>query len=351
MTPKERTAAALAGKKPDKLPIMVANSNTFICQYYGQSVKTFLTDADACTEGNIKFTEEFEVDYNLCVNGYILYGCGPEMGCEWKYAGHDFPGFIKGPLQNESDLEKIAVPEDPSGYFAHYLEVIRRLNQALGDRYHLSVSILGPYAVGCFLRGIQEALLDTAMNVDFLNRYMEICVDLSVYFGRRILDTGLEHPILNEIFLTPQMIRPDTYHRLIAPFDRRVQEILGPKNAPNSLGAFMGKQGDRASQKTGSSLYRAFYSGSETVEGLKEIVANRLPGIPLPVSISGPALDARSGEELIEYLRPRLDFLIKEEGLYPCILLASVQAESPEKAAAIACKIEMINAFREDYRL
>jgi hypothetical protein len=41
MTPRERVAATIGGKKPDKLPIMVANSNTFICQYYGGSVEDF----------------------------------------------------------------------------------------------------------------------------------------------------------------------------------------------------------------------------------------------------------------------------------------------------------------------
>ena len=115
MTPRERVARASKGEKPDKLPIMVANSNTFICQYYGMTVREFLMDADLCTQGNIRFTEEFEIDYNLCVNGYILYGCGPELGCEWKYAGADFPGFIQGPLRKKEDLERINVPGKPSG--------------------------------------------------------------------------------------------------------------------------------------------------------------------------------------------------------------------------------------------
>jgi hypothetical protein len=43
MTPRERVSATIGGKKPDKLPIMVANSNTFICQYYGISVEGLKT--------------------------------------------------------------------------------------------------------------------------------------------------------------------------------------------------------------------------------------------------------------------------------------------------------------------
>jgi len=342
-------AKALKGEKPDKLPIMVANSNTFICQYYGMTVREFLTNPDLCTEGNIQFTEEFEIDYNICVNGYILYGCGPELGCEWKYAGKDFPGFIKGPLQKKTDFGRIDVPENPSGYFAHYLEVIRRVNAAIGDRFHLSVSILGPFAVACFFRGIQEALLDTIEDRRFFNQYMEKCTSFSIYFGQQILATGLKNPILNEIFLTPEMIRPDSYHELIAPYDRRVQDALGPENAPNSLSAFMGMPNDIESQKGGRKLYRAFFNGVASVEQLKEIMAYRLPGMPFPASISGVFLDSKSDEEILDYLRSILDYQVKEIGLYPSILLVSVQAESQEKAKAIAKKIKKIQKFRDEY--
>lgn len=351
MTPKERVALSLAGAKPDKLPIMVANSNTFICQYYGMTVEQFLTDVDLCTEGNIKFTEEFGIDYNLLVNGYILYGCGPELGCDWKFAGPDFPGFVKGPLKNPEGLSGIKIPDEPSGYFAHYLEVIRRVNAALGDRFHLSVSILGPFAVGCFLRGIQEALMDTLAAPDFMKRYMEVCTELSIYFGRHILATGLEHPILNEIFLTPTMIRPETFEELILPYDRRVQEALGPENAPNSLSAFMGSADDPQSRKAGAKLFKAFFNGVDSVDELDEILSSSMEGLPFPAAVSGPNLDAKSGAELVDYLRPILDYLVGEKSIYPSILLSSVQAHSPEKAREIAEKINIIKAFRDEYRL
>jgi hypothetical protein len=351
MTPRERVAGALKGEKPDKLPIMVANSNTFICRYYGMTVEQFLSDPERCAEGNIRFTQDFEIDYNLCVNGYILYGCGPEIGCEWKYAGKDFPGFINGPLKCREDLDKLMIPDAPSGYFAHYLEVTQRVCDTLGDRYHLSVSILGPFAVGCFLRGIQEVMLDTLADPDFFRCYMEVCNEFSIYFGRQILKINNIKPILNEIFLTPEMVRPDTFHELIAPNDKRVQDVLGPSNAPNSLAAFMGRPGDSESQKGGRDLYKAFFNGVDSVTQLENVLSHSLPGLPFPAAISGLALDSKSSEELVNYLRSVLDFLVREQGRYPAILLTSVQADSREKAKAIAQKIEMIKKLRDEYQL
>lgn len=349
--PKERVASALAGTKPDKLPIMVANSNTFICRYYGISVEEFLSDASLCAEGNIRFTEEFGADFNICINGYILYGCGPELGCRWKFAGPDFPGFEQGPLKTPEDLDRIKIPEQPTGYFAHYLEVIRRVQAALGDRYHLSVSILGPFAVACFMRGIEQALLDTITGKEFLGRYMEKCTELSIWFGRHILATGLEHPFLNEIFLSPTMVSPATYEDLIKPYDARVQEALGPENAPNSLAAFMSRSDDPNKKSVGARMYKVFFSGADSMAELEEVLSLAMEGFPFPAAISGPSLDTKSGPELVGYLRSTLDFLVRKKGIYPSILLSSVQAHSPDKAKEIAEKIMMIKALRDEYQL
>jgi len=351
MTPRERVFNAMGGKKPDKLPIMVANSNTFICQYYGISIEDFLTKPDLCAEGNIRFIEEFEVDYCLTVNGYILYGCGPELGVRWQFVENNFPGFVESPIKSEADIDKLKVPSEPSEYFRHYLQVIKLVNDAIGGTYHLSASILGPFAVACFLRGIEEALIDTIINPDFFKVYMERCTELSVYFGRNILSTGLRSPILNEIFLSPEMIRPDTYHSLIAPYDLEVQSRLGPKNAPNSLAAFMGKPNDRESQRGGASLYRAFYGVGESVRAIKEAVRYRLPGFPFPASISGRALNSWDTKKILSFLKQALGFLVNEEGLYPSITLISVQAESPDNASNIADKMNAIKAFRDEYEL
>ena len=213
--------------------------------------------------------------------------------CEWKYAGRDFPGFTSGPLKREEDLANIKIPEKPSGYFAHYLEVIRQMTEAIGDRYHLSVSILGPFAVGCFLRGIQEALMDTMDKPIFMKQYMELCTDLSIYFGRHILAAGLKTPFLNEIFLTPSMVSPETYQEFIVPYDLRVQEALGPEHAPNSLSAFMGKPGDRESRKIGTMLYKAFFSGPDSIDELQKAISYSLPGF----SVSGGRFRAGPGFE------------------------------------------------------
>lgn len=351
MTPKERVAKAMSGQKPDKLPMLTSASNSFICHRYGLSIEDYLTKPADCAAAHINFAKDFKLDYMVVGTGYIWYGCGPELGIEWRFAGDQFPGFVKGPVQRPADLDKIKVPEKPSGYFANFLEVNRLVNQAVGREIHLTTSSLGPFSMACFLRGIEEMMLDLIRDPGFFRATLAKAVDLSEYIARQVLATGLERPILNEIFVTPEMIRPDDYHRLIAPAIEEVQRRVGAENVPNGMGAFMGKASDPESQVAGRALFNAFFGAKESVDAIRDAARYTMPGWPFPASISGRALSAWNIDAIIEFLNQALDFLVKEEGLFPSISLVAVLANSPEEAEDLAAKIKVIDQFRNEYQL
>ena len=350
-TPRQRMITARSGRRPDKLPVFVAAANSFICRYYGLSVTEYLTDARRAAESQIALIKDFNLDGCVIASGYILYGCGPELGVDWRFSGDDWPGFSSGPLKTEADLESLKIPGSPSGYFAHYLEIISRTSAALGQSHALNANILGPFAALCFLRGIEKALLDTALNPGFFSKCLAFCTDLSIYFGRAVLATDVPATTLNEIFLTPQMISPESYHRQIAPADRRVQEALTPNQPPNIMGAFMGQPGDRTSQKGARALYRAFFGIGESVDSIRAAFEHKIPGLPFPLSVSGRMLDAWPVDRIIAYLEEGLDFLVGRCGIFPSLNLISIQAESRDKAAAVAEKLKALVAFRDHYRL
>ena len=146
------------------------------------------------------------------------------------------------------------------------------------------------------------------------------------------------------------MMNPDTYHSLVAPYDVEVQRRIGPEVAPNSF-AFMGLPNDKESQEIDVSLFKAFFGVGESIEAIKEATRYRAPGFPFPAAISGRALNSWDKERIISFLREALDHLIHEEGIYPSITFASVQADTVEKAYDIANKMNAVNAFRDQYEL
>ena len=350
MTPRERVSRCMRGLKPDRLPIVVINSNTFMCLYYGVSVEEYVSNPEVCAEVNIKFIEEFEVDCDIIATGYILYGAGPELGVKWEFAGNNFPGFVDVPIKSEKDLDNFRLPSEPSGYFKTYLQAITRIVDTLGNDYHLKASFLGPFSLVCFLHGIEETLMDMIMNPAFFQKCMRLGTELSVLSGKRLLSTGLRYPILNEIFLSPGIMNPNTYHSLVAPCDLEVQRRVGPDVSPNSL-AFMGLPNDPESQKTDGALFKAFFGVGESLEAIKEATRYRAAGFPFPAAISGRALNSWDSERILSFLKAAVDLLIHEEGIYPTISLSSVQADTIENATDIAQKIKAVNAFRNEYRL
>jgi hypothetical protein len=352
MTPSQRVSLAINGEKPDKLPIIVINSNTFTCLHYGISIEEYITNPYKCAEVHIRFIQDFGIDCAMVAAAYILYGTGPEMGVHWEHADGNFPGSVKGVLESEEDLSILKVPSKPSGYFKTYVEAIRLVNQALGDTHYLTANVIGPFTVACFLRGIEQTLVDTMMNPDLFDKLMTFSTDFSVYLGKTIRDiTGLSHPILNEIFLAPEMIRPDVYHAQIAPYDIDVQRRLGPGPVPNSF-AFMGKAGDRHSQKIAASLNQAFFGVGESIEAIKDATQGGRPaGYPFPVGVSGRALNSWDADKIVSFLKEAIDSLISEKGIYPSINLPSVQTDSPKKAREMVDKLNAINKFRNNYAI
>jgi hypothetical protein len=352
LTPAERVSLCINGQKPDKLPIVVINSNTFTCLHYGVTIEEYTSDPGKCADAHIRFIQDFGIDCAMVAAAYILYGTGPETGIQWEFADGNFPGAVQGVIESEADLPGLKVPAEPSGYFKTYLEIIRLVNRALGDTHYLTANVIGPFTVASFFRGIEETLIDTLMNPDLFDKLMAFGTDFSVYVGKAIQDnTGLRNPILNEIFLSPEMIRPDAYHQQIAPYDRQVQKQLDPIQPPNSF-AFMGKQGDPQSQKIAARLNQAFFGVGESLTAIQEATQGAKPaGYPFPVGISGRALNAWNIDKIIFFLKTAIDFLILEKGIYPSINLPSVQTDTPEKTREMAEKLKAIRAFRDNYAL
>jgi hypothetical protein len=76
-----------------------------------------------------------------------------------------------------------------------------------------------------------------------------------------------------------------------------------------------------------------------------------MPGWPFPASLSGRALAAWDIDKILGFLQEALDFLVREEGLFPSISLVAVLAHSPDKAKEMARKMKAIDEFRNNYRL
>ena len=346
----ERYDAVLRQKPPDKIPIRIGNYNMFICNYYGMTVRQYVDDPALNAETFVKFVREFGFDSVKAGLGYILYGCGPELGPEWKFVKGDFPACVRGIIDKPGDIQKVTLPDTPTGYFKNFIEINQRVKEAIGNELSLGISILGPYSSMSFLRGFDQIMMDMLLDKPFFTEMMKRGEAVSQFIGENCLSLDLHYTNLLEIFLVPGVINPESYHDLIAPHVDNVREKLGSEKVSNSYASFMGKKGDPKSQQEGKFLSDYYFGTGESLETIKAASKYMIPGFPRLVSLSGRVLVAWPTEQILSFLKEGLDYYLKERGEYASINLISIQASSREESETIADKLLAIADFRDSYR-
>ena len=347
----ERYAAVLNQKRPDKIPIRVANYNMFVCHYYGITIQEYLDDPALNAEVLVKFVREFGVDSVKAGAGYIFYGCGPEMGPTWRFIDGEFPVCVKGIIDEPENVGKVAIPAEPAGYFQKFLEINRRAKALIGHEVFLGVSALGPFSAMCFLRGHEKMLMDMLLDPAFFTELMKKGEDVSMFIGRHCLALDLPWINMLEVFLIPGMVNPDFYHSHIAPHDDVVCKQFAPIPMPNSSGAFMGRPEGQQKRGEGKLMYDYYFGNLESLEVIRSASNFVLSGYPRLVTVSARALANWPVDRILSFLKEGFDYFVKDRGEYPAINLASVQSANPEEAAIIAKKLSAMAQFRDTYTL
>ena len=351
MDGRKRFKAALEGKQPDIIPMIPGNNNAFLCHFYDVTAHQLLEAPELYAELNVRFVEEFGFDLVRPNVGYIFYGCGPELGVEWKFVESDFPGAVGGCTETEADLNRFRMPEEPSGYFKKYLDIHRILIKEVGDTIYVRGAALGPFSAGCFLRGLQDFLLDSAVNLDLFHRVMKKSVELSNYFVEQVSITGVHDMVLNEVYLTPGNLSPLSFEKNVNPYIQMVLANHTSKKLSFYQQDFM-DVGDLPDGTSKKGLASAIYYGTkEDPEVIRESLNLPIPGHPPLVSVSGRSLVHRDIHDILDFIRKGVDIILELGRRNPCIYLVSVQAAGPEDAREIAKKILRIQGFGESLPL
>ncbi len=350
MTGKQRYISALRGIKPDKIPFFAGNYNAYITYTYGISVREYLDNPAHTAELMVRFCQEYQFDQFLAGIGYILYGCGPELGVRWEWAADNFPAAVEGPIKTAADVERMQAPTEPSGYFKNYLENIRGVNQAVGETTYVTASVLGPFSTSCFLRGIENVMLDAKTNLNLYNAYMTKAMDYTRFFAREVqkaLSNPPQMPTFNEVFLVPEMVSPKFYHEHISPYSDKLAAEL---KLTNLFANMMGKPNDPMSQKIGRLFYDYVYGTKESLAVIEQVAKAKLPGLPGMVSVSGRALVQWPKQQVLDFVRKGVE-VVAAAGMVPCVSVISVQPNSPESARDVADKLHALRDLIDAYRL
>jgi uroporphyrinogen decarboxylase len=227
LTGRERTAMVLRGGIPDRVPVAMHNF-LVVAAASGLAFPEFLRDGDAMAEGQINAWREFGHDVLLLENGTAALA--EACGCAVEYRAGAAP-VVTGPaLRSLDDVDTLTMP-DPyrNKALVPLLQATKTVVRAIGDRaFVMGRADQGPFSLAALLLGIEEFLLQIAVNEQpaQLHQLLDFCLEVTYRYAVAQMDQGAHITSIGESLSGPDVCSPKHYTAYEWPYARKLVERL-----------------------------------------------------------------------------------------------------------------------------
>lgn len=180
MTSKERVAAALTGKRYDRIPVNLLISD-HAARVIGVTVGEYQNSAKLMARGQIAAWRKYGMDF---VNtGPGLAGIAEAIGSTVAFPDST-PYVSEFVVKDECDLDRLHVP-DPhrDGRLPLFLDAAQRVMDEIGDQVVLSLTTPGPFTTAANIRGTDLFLRDLRRNPALAHRLLRLATDSIIRFA------------------------------------------------------------------------------------------------------------------------------------------------------------------------
>ena len=218
MNSRERVRMALSHQSPDRVPIDFGG--TFLTSASENIQKQIVNILGLKGQPDSRF-EQFD-DRIQKYFGCDLRSMVPKSSPDW---GFDWKELHKAPLKDATinDLKNYPWPE-PDEAMVEGLEQEAQFLHKETD-YFICASQIGQgiFELGCYLRGYEKLLLDTAINKDFVHAFNQEVLEANLRLGE--LYFGVIGPYVDMVLIGDDLatqkapyISPDTFRELFKPY-------------------------------------------------------------------------------------------------------------------------------------
>lgn len=240
MNGKQRVIAAMEHRPVDRVPMFPVVTNYIGSRVLGCKVVDTILDPMLTFEGTAAIVQRFGSDG-------IEVGMGPasnwreyqrvveidgerflaHVGSGEPYArlqenDYPMPLSTEPPMQQKSDLDKIAVTPAQHYIDAGCMEAAREMVRRIGDSVFLaglSANQTMNMLVGW--RGSDQAMYDLIDDPEFVLAVMERATDISIEMGKAFISTGVDAIYIGDAWASASIISPKQYERFCQPFHAR----------------------------------------------------------------------------------------------------------------------------------
>ena len=237
MTSLERVQAVLAGKMPDRLPV--------IPQGFMFSMRTAGYDIGQVNRSPAKMAEAHRISqekygYDGCVvdvdDATLAEACGAKVIFrENDVATVDEHHPVLEDLRAIDDLKLPDPMKD--GRICEWLETVQRLKESLGDHvFIMGRADQGPFSLLSLLRGTQEFMMDLLdEEPEVIHHALEWATEAHARFARAQLLAGANATSMGDAYASADLISPNMYREFANPYEKQVVQKISDLGLPYSI--------------------------------------------------------------------------------------------------------------------
>ncbi|GAB4451863.1 MAG: hypothetical protein Kow0031_34400 [Anaerolineae bacterium] len=218
MNPYDRVMNRLRGEPVDRPPnfdIMMQ----FAAHYIGQPLGRYYQDYRVLCAANFAVQQDFELDLVQAISD--PYREAADFGAVIEFPEDGLPLCRRPLLQEPSDLAKLTPPNPASGRrMSDRLEAIRLMRERVGGQVPVMGWVEGALAEAADLRGVNEIMLDLALQPEWVTELLEVVTEVAITFAEAQVEAGADIIGLGDAVAS--LVSPAMYREFALPYEQRI---------------------------------------------------------------------------------------------------------------------------------
>ena len=223
MTGRERCLEAIAGRRPDRVPVFPLLM--FLpADRLGISYREFATNGHSMADAQLNARSLYRLDaITACSDAFRI--CA-DLGGEMVYPENGVPHLRAPLIAGEADLSRLSMPDpsNPRTRMADRARAVGEMVRAAGDECLVLGWVDMPFAEACSACGITEFMVLLSDDPALAHRILEFFTRIVIDFAICQLDRGA--PMIGAGDAAASLVSPSMYREFAAPYEKRVFEAI-----------------------------------------------------------------------------------------------------------------------------
>ncbi|MDR1791528.1 MAG: uroporphyrinogen decarboxylase family protein [Propionibacteriaceae bacterium] len=230
MNAKQRVLGRIRGEATDRMPnlcILMFLAAKEIGVTYGEYVR----DYRHLVAGNLKAIPKYGIDAVSTISDPMREGS--DLGMELEYPPDGVPRPKHGYLVNDAaDLAKLQ-PITSGPRMEDRVRGVAALKAEVGDDYPIIGWVEGAFAQAADIRGINDFLVDTLIEPEFVTDLLEFTLAVEIAFAKAQIEAGAD--IIGVGDAITSVAGPDAYAQFALPYERKLLRAIKDFGAATKL--------------------------------------------------------------------------------------------------------------------